>query len=98
MKGTTMNDKLSTATEAPTEAATVRPVQSPAEPVHPAIERLRETLAAVELDVLTSYTLADAIREGSSVTDQKRLGWVDQSSACALGAGFLAAKARGYTS
>lgn len=63
---------------------------------HPAIERLRETLGEIELDVLTSYTLADAIREGSSVTTQKRGGWVEGESACALGAGFLAAKARGY--
>jgi hypothetical protein len=80
-------------------APAVRPVETaPAEPLHPAIERLRETLADIELDVLTSYTLADAIREGSSVTDQKRHGWVDQSSACALGAGYLAARARGYVS
>jgi hypothetical protein len=68
------------------------------EPVHPAIERIREQLAGIELDVLTSYTLADAIREGSSVTSQKVGGWVEGESACALGAGYLAAKARGYVS
>jgi hypothetical protein len=89
----TMTDKLETAT-APQSTA----VDTPAEPLHPAIERLRETLSGIEMDVLTSYTLADAIREGASVTDQKRHGWVDQSSACALGAGYLAARARGYVS
>lgn len=65
---------------------------------HPAITRLREELGAIELDVLTSYTLADAIREGSSVTGQKTGGWVEGNLACALGAGYLAAKARGYIS
>lgn len=64
--------------------------------LHPAIERLRAELGEIELDVLTSYTLADAIREGASVTSQIRGGWVEGDAACALGAGFLAAKARGY--
>lgn len=63
---------------------------------HPAITRLREELAHIEMDVLTSYTLADAIREGSTVTTQKVGGWVEGTQACALGAGYLAAKARGY--
>lgn len=63
---------------------------------HPAIERLREQLGAIEMDVLTSYTLADAIREGSTVTTQQTGAWVDDSKACAIGAGYLAAKARGY--
>jgi hypothetical protein len=88
-----MTDKLETTT-----VPAAHTVDTPAEPLHPAIERLQETLGQIEMDVLTSYTLADAIREGSSVTDQKRHGWVDQSSACALGAGYLAAKARGYVS
>lgn len=64
----------------------------------PAIDTLREQLADIELDVLTSYTLADAIREGSGVTDQKFGGWVTGDTACALGAGWIAAKARGYVS
>lgn len=64
---------------------------------HPAVETLRRELAALELDVLTSYTLADAIREGSTVTAQKVGGWIEGGEACALGAGFLAAQARGYT-
>jgi hypothetical protein len=63
---------------------------------HPAVEALRAELDAIGLDVATSYTLADAMREGSSVTAQKTGGWVDSSSACALGAGYLAARARGY--
>jgi hypothetical protein len=62
----------------------------------PGVERLREDLAAIELDVLTSYTLADAIREGSSVTGQRRGGWITDEDSCALGAAYIAAKARGY--
>lgn len=52
-------------------------------------------LQAKELEVLTSYTLADAIREGSSVTNQA-YGWGSGGNACALSAARLAAKARGY--
>ncbi len=63
---------------------------------HPAVEKLRETLGEIEMDVLTSYTLADAIREGSTVTGQKTGGWIDTSTSCALGAGYLAARARGF--
>lgn len=59
---------------------------------HPAIAALR----AIELDVITGYTLADAMREGSRVTGQKIHGWVDASSSCAIGAAYLAARARGY--
>jgi hypothetical protein len=59
---------------------------------HPAVAELR----ALELSVLTSYTLADAIREGSSVTRQRVGGWVGTDNACAIGAGYLAARARGY--
>lgn len=70
------------------------PDTAPAE--HPAIEKLRESLGEIEMDVLTGYTLADAMREGSSVTGQKIGGWVDGNQSCALGAAFLAAKARGY--
>lgn len=63
---------------------------------HPAVDKLREELGTIEMNVLTNYTLADAIREGSTVTSQKIGGWVEGNSACALGAGFLAAKARGF--
>jgi hypothetical protein len=65
-------------------------------PIDETIEHLRETLGEIELGVLTSYTLADAIREGSSVTGQKTGGWGDGHSACALTAGYIAAKARNY--
>lgn len=54
-------------------------------------------LQAKELDVLTSYTLGDAIREGASVTEQAH-GWGSGGNACALSAARLAAKARGYLS
>ena len=67
-------------------------------PTVPAIEKLRETLGEIELGVLTSYTLADAIREGSSVTAKREGGWIADGDACALGAGYIAARARGYIS
>jgi hypothetical protein len=66
------------------------------EVVHPAIDALRQQIDAIGLGVLTGYTLADAMREGSTVTDQKVGGWVDSGSSCAIGAAFLAAKARGF--
>ena len=65
---------------------------------HPAVDKLRQELGTIEMNVLTQYTLADAIREGSTVTGQKFGGWVEGERACALGAGFIAATARGYLS
>ena len=67
------------------------------------VERLREQFAreladeidAIGLDVATSYTLADAIREGSTVTTQP-VGWGAGDTACAMSAGVIAARARGY--
>lgn len=67
------------------------------------VERLRERFAqeladeidAIGLDVATSYTLADAIREGSTVTAQP-VGWGAGDTACAMSAGVIAARARGY--
>lgn len=53
------------------------------------------SLRATELEVMTSYTLADAIREGSTVTTQVR-DWGSGANACALSAARIAAKARGY--
>ena len=47
------------------------------------------------MDVLTSYTLADAMREGSRVSKQYA-GWGGGEYACALSAAAIAAKARGY--
>lgn len=63
---------------------------------HPALDTLKEQLRGIELDVLTSYTLADAIREGSSVTEQAVGSFRDGEKVCALSAALLAAKARGY--
>lgn len=44
---------------------------------------------------LPPITLADLIREGSTVTEQEVGGWVSNGKACALSAAWLAAKARG---
>ncbi len=52
-------------------------------------------LRGIEGDVLMNYTLADAIREGSEVTDQAYT-WEKDGKVCALSAAVLAAKARHY--
>lgn len=52
---------------------------------------------AVDIEKIGSYTLADAIREGASVTEPEA-GWGTGSSACALHAAAMAAVARGYIS
>ena len=59
---------------------------------------LAAELGALELKVTTGYTLADAIREGSTVTEQAVGTFVREGESCALGAGWIAAKARGYVS
>lgn len=64
--------------------------------LHPAIERIKADLAVIELDVTTSFTLADAIREGAGVTTQLTGGYIDGDNACGLGAAYLSARARGY--
>lgn len=57
------------------------------------IAELQENLG--ELEDAMSYTLADAIREGSSVTDQCLNGWTNtKGEVCALSAALLALKAR----
>ncbi len=63
---------------------------------HPAIDKLKQDLGEIELTVTTGYTLADAIREGSSVTDQAHGAFRQGDNVCALSAGLIAAKARGY--
>lgn len=68
----------------------------------PTIQPMTETdvidaLRATELETLTSYTLADAIREGCGVTVQVQ-DWGGGANACALSAARLAARARGYLS
>jgi hypothetical protein len=59
-------------------------------------EALKKELGEVELNVLSSYTLADAIREGCKVSDQA-YEWGDGDNACAISAIMIAAEARGYT-
>lgn len=60
------------------------------------VERLKADLAQIEEKVVTGYTLADAMREGSTVTDQRIGGFITEGESCALGAGYIAAKARGF--
>ncbi len=63
---------------------------------HPAIDAMRTELAAIELDVTTSYTLADAMRDGAKHTGQLIGGYVNADESCGLGAAYLAAVSRGY--
>jgi len=60
------------------------------------VDELEDTLDELELEQAMTYSLADAIREGSSVTDQCVGGWTDDDGEqmCALSAAALAAKAR----
>jgi len=58
-------------------------------------EVLKQELGGIELDVLSNYTLADAIREGCKVSSQER-NWGDGDNACAISAIMIAAEARGY--
>lgn len=58
-------------------------------------ENLRKELGEIELGVMTEgYTLAQAIREGSTVSTQA-FEWGDGEKACALTAAVIAARARG---
>jgi len=58
-------------------------------------EELRTMLSEIELGVITAgYSLADAIREGCTVSQQATGSWGDGKNACALTAAFIAAKAR----
>ena len=57
----------------------------------------KDLLGETEMDVLTSYTLADALREGSKDIAQARRTWGDgENSACALTTIVVAAQKRGY--
>jgi hypothetical protein len=58
------------------------------------LDELYKGLGEVELEVLTTYTVADAIREGCRVTEQE-YGWGDGARACAFTAGVVAARRRG---
>lgn len=59
------------------------------------IDELRGMLGDIEMDVLTSFTLADAIREGSKVSEQAH-GWGNGETMCAMHAAVASAVARGY--
>lgn len=61
---------------------------------HPAVlsPALKTELAAIEAKA-TKFSLADAIRAGSHVTDQAYT-WRDGDNVCALSAAALAVKAR----
>jgi hypothetical protein len=58
-------------------------------------ELLKADLGQIETSVLTSYTLADAIREGCLVTTKEE-GWGNGETACAMSAAVIAAVNRGY--
>ena len=58
---------------------------------------LEQELGEIELKVTSSYTLADAIREGAGVSNKLEGGFISrQGESCALGAAWIAGKARGY--
>lgn len=58
-------------------------------------EVLTDELGQIELGVLTNYTLADAMREGSKVSKQAH-DWGTGDTACAISTVYIAATARGY--
>lgn len=61
------------------------------------VDELSKQLEELDFEHARSYSLADAIREASSITRQKiDGGWVsdDGDKMCALSAAALAAKAR----
>lgn len=62
----------------------------------PGLEHLKEMFKDIE-ETVNTYSLADAIREGSSVTTKQTDGWydVDANATCALSAALIAVKARG---
>lgn len=62
----------------------------------PAIDHLRDMLSEIEVKVNT-FSLADAIREGATVTEKATDSWYDaeNNQACALSAALISARARG---
>lgn len=60
----------------------------------PAIKELSKELALIEEQVVTGYTLADAMREGCRVTTAFP-GWGVGTRACALSAAAIGARSRG---
>ena len=60
------------------------------------VDELRKELGEIELGVVTEgYTLANAIREGSIVTEKCTGGWGNGDDACGNSAAYLALRARG---
>lgn len=68
------------------------------EKINEKVDELKGIIDATEISELNrmNYRLSDAIREGSSVTEQNIGSWGNGENACALSAGVIAAKARGY--
>ena len=62
-----------------------------------AIQTLKDRFVLEGLDDIKPYTLADAMREGSTVSDQCIGSWTDVKlgETCALSAAMLAIRARG---
>lgn len=59
-------------------------------------DELKSVLGEIEMGVLTRFTLADAIRLGTNVSDQA-YDWCDgEGNLCAMSAGIIAAKSLGY--
>lgn len=59
------------------------------------VEEKAPILEATLEPIVGEYTLADAIREGSTVTSQALGNWTDEEGGvCALTAAYLACKAR----
>jgi hypothetical protein len=59
------------------------------------VNELKKTIDEIGMSVYTGYTLADAIREGSTVSKQS-YDWGNGETACALTAAVISAAARGY--
>lgn len=59
-------------------------------------EGTKAMLGEIDMKVRTSYTLADAIREGAAVSGQAYNWTESDGSMCALSAAVAAAKARDY--
>lgn len=59
-------------------------------------EDTQKMLGEIDMKVRTSYTLADAIREGSAVSEQAYTWTTPEGSMCALSAAIASAKSRGY--
>ena len=58
---------------------------------------LEEELGVIELEVIGNYTIADAIREGCTVTKQAFTWEEDEcEGVCAWTAAVIAAKSRGF--